>query len=110
MGDRLAKKIGFIENKGESQMPSLSYCAIENTASALEATVGRIEDGGARYLKSVNQYERAAYPRLLELCKRFVELHEEYQDVIESWSNNDPVYEDEDDDDDEYENEDWRSW
>jgi hypothetical protein len=108
MGDRLAKKIGFIENKGESQMPSLSYCAIENTASALEATVGRIEDGGAGYLKSVNQYEREAYPRLLELCKEFVELHEKYKDVIESWSNNDPVYEEEDDDDDEYE--DWRSW
>jgi hypothetical protein len=89
-------------------MPSLSYCAIENTASALEATVGRIEDGGAGYLKSVNQYEREAYPRLLELCKEFVELHEKYKDVIESWSNNDPVYEEEDDDDDEYE--DWRSW
>ena len=91
-------------------MAAMSYCAIENTAGELEATVGRIEDGGARYLKSVNQYEREAYPRLLELCKRFVELHEEYQDVIESWSNNDPVYEDEDDDDDEYENDDWRSW
>jgi hypothetical protein len=110
MGDRLAKKIGFIENKGESQMSSMSYCAIENTADELGATVDRIEEKGARYLKSVNQYEREAYPRLLELCKRFVELHEEYQDVIESWSNNDPVYEDEDDDDDEYENDDWRSW
>jgi hypothetical protein len=108
MGDRLAKKIGFIENKGESQMSSMSYCAIENTADELGATVDRIEEKGARYLKSVNQYEREAYPRLLELCKRFVELHEEYQDVIESWSNNDPVYED--DDDDEYENDDWRSW
>ena len=89
-------------------MSSMSYCAIENTADELGATVDRIEEKGARYLKSVNQYEREAYPRLLELCKRFVELHEEYQDVIESWSNNDPVYED--DDDDEYENDDWRSW
>ena len=80
-------------------MAAMSYCAIENTASELEATVGRIEEKGARYLKSVNQYEREAYPRLLELCKRLVELHEEYQDVIESWSSNDPVDEDEEDDD-----------
>jgi hypothetical protein len=87
-------------------MPSMFYCAIENTAEELEATVGRIEDGGAGYLRRINQYERAAYPRLLELCKRLVELHEEYQDVIESWSSNDPV--DEEDDEDEYEDEDWR--
>ncbi len=85
-------------------MPSMFYCAIENTAEELEATVGRIEDGGAGYLRRIDQYERAAYPRLLELCKRFVELHEEYQNVIESWSDNDPVDEDEEDD------EDWRSW
>lgn len=88
-------------------MPSMSYCAIENTASELEATVGRIEDGGAGYLRRINQYEREAYPRLLALCKEFVELHEKYKDVIESWSSNDPV--DEEDDEDEYEDEDWRS-
>jgi hypothetical protein len=87
-------------------MPSMFYCAIENTAGELEATVGRIEDGGAGYLRGINQYEREAYPRLLALCKEFVELHEKYKDVIESWSSNDPV----DEDDDEYENEDWRSW
>jgi exonuclease VII small subunit len=86
-------------------MPSMFYCAIENTAEELEATVGRIEDGGAGYLRRINQYERAAYRRLLELCKRFVELHEEYQNVIESWSDNDPVDEDEEDDD---EDDDWR--
>jgi hypothetical protein len=88
-------------------MEAMSYCAIEITAGELEATVGRIEDGGAGYLRRINQYEREAYPRLLALCKEFVELHEKYKDVIESWSNNDPVYED---DEDEYEDEDWRSW
>ena len=89
-------------------MAAMSYCAIENTASELEATVGRIEDGGAGYLRRINQYEREAYPRLLALCKEFVELHEKYKDVIESWASKDPV--DEEDDEDEYENEDWRSW
>lgn len=85
-------------------MPSMSYCAIENTVSELEATIERIEDSGARYLRGVNQYEREAYPRLLALCRRFIELDEEYRDVIESWSSNDPV------DEDEEEDEDWRSW
>jgi hypothetical protein len=89
-------------------MPSMFYCAIENTAGELEATVGRIEDGGAGYLRGINQYEREAYPRLLALCKEFVELHEKYKDVIESWASNDPV--DEEDDEDEYEDDDWRSW
>jgi len=83
-------------------MSYLSYCAIENTAGELEATVGRIEEVGAGYLRGINQYEREAYPRLLALCKEFVELHEKYKDVIDSW--NDPV--DEEDDEDEYEDED----
>jgi hypothetical protein len=87
-------------------MSSMSYCAIENMADELGATVGRIEDGGAGYLRRINQYEREAYPRLLALCKEFVELHEKYKDVIESWSSNDPV--DEEDDEDEYDDDDWR--
>jgi hypothetical protein len=72
----------------------MSYCAIENTADELGAIVDRIEEKGARYLKGVNQYERAAYPELLALCKRFIELDEEYRHVINSWSEEDPTDED----------------
>jgi hypothetical protein len=82
-------------------MPSMSYCAMEITAGELEATVERIQEKGERYLKSVNRDERDAYLLLLKLCRKFIELHEEYEYVIEWWSDNDPV-----DDDDE----DWRSW
>lgn len=86
-------------------MPSMSYCAMEITAGELEATVERIQEKGERYLKSVNRDERDAYLLLLKLCRKFIELHEEYEYVIESWSSNDPV-----DEEDEYEDEDWRSW
>ena len=75
-------------------MSSMSYCAIENTADELGATVDRIEEKGEQYLREVNQYERAAYPSLLELCKKFIELHEKYEYVINSWSEEDPTDED----------------
>lgn len=66
MGDRLAKKIRLKK---------------------------RSDQEGEDLLKRLGPYEKPFYPRLIRLCRRLVELHEEegYQTLVDSWNEDQEV-------------------
>lgn len=64
-----------------SNFPNMSYCAVENTASALSQVVDMMTDSGEfdtieEWVESLNEYEREALPELLDHCQRVVDLFE----------------------------------
>lgn len=65
MGDRLAKKIRCIEDKGVTKMESMRYCAVENTARAVEELFDRIEREGEDLLKRLGSYEKPCLFKLI---------------------------------------------
>lgn len=69
-------------------MESMRYCAVENTARAVEELFDRIEREGEDLLKRLGSYEKPFYPKLIRLCRMLVELHEEegYQKIVDNWS------------------------
>ena len=64
-----------------SNHPNMSYCAVENTASALHQVVDMMTDSGEfdsieEWVESLNEYERDALPVLLVHCRTIVNLFE----------------------------------
>lgn len=64
-----------------SNYPNMSYCAVENTASALHQIVHMMTDSGEfdsieEWVESLNEYEREALPELLNHCRTIVDLVE----------------------------------
>jgi hypothetical protein len=74
-------------------MESMKYCAVENTARAVEELFDIIECEGEDLLKRLGPYEKPFYPRLIRLCRMLVELHEEegYQTLVDSWNEDQEV-------------------
>ena len=56
---------------------NMSYCAIENTLENVLQLINLMteEDG---YLEGLNQYERAALPRLIQACEELISLMESH--------------------------------
>ncbi len=69
-------------------MESMSYCMVENTTRALQELVERIEDRGDELIRQLGPYEKPFYPKLIKLCQRIIQLHEEenYQKIVDSWN------------------------
>lgn len=53
----------------------------------------RSDQEGEDLLKRLGPYEKPFYPRLIRLCRRLVELHEEegYQTLVDSWNEDQEV-------------------
>ena len=56
--------------------PNMSYCAVENTASAMEQVLDLMQDFDTveDWLHSLNEYERASVHELLRACEDFTQV------------------------------------
>lgn len=63
--------------------PNMSYCAFENTASAIDQLLDMLGDAiDEGEPMSMSTYEQMAYNRMRKLTKRLNELMDQYDDVV----------------------------
>jgi len=65
-------------------MPTMSYCAFENTSSDLEVCLDKIKEG-PNFLEDASEYERDGLETLLELCIEIVKYKGDIEDALVKW-------------------------
>ena len=64
--------------------PSMSYCAFENTGNHLDQVMNMLDE--ALYENEplyLNDYEKRAYNRMYEQCRKLMNLLEDHQNLID---------------------------
>ena len=69
-------------------MPTMSYCAFENTSSDLEVCLDKIKES-PNFLEDASEYERDGLETLLELCEEIVQHKGNIQDALTKWDEDD---------------------
>lgn len=69
-------------------MPTMSYCAFENTANDLDVCLDKIKEG-RDFLEDASQYERDGLEDLLVLCEEIIQYKGDIQDALIKWDEND---------------------
>jgi hypothetical protein len=67
-----------------SRYPSMSYCAFENTGNHLDQVMNMLDE--ALYENEplyLNEYEKRAYNRMYEQCRKLMNLLEDHQNLID---------------------------
>lgn len=67
-----------------SRYPSMSYCAFENTGNHLDQVMNMLDE--ALYENEplyLNEYEKRAYNRMYEQCRKLMDLLEDHQNLID---------------------------
>jgi len=65
---------------------NMSYCAVENTASALRQVLNLMVEFDTidEWVESLNQYERQSINSLLESCREIAEYADEIEESVDN--------------------------
>lgn len=64
--------------------PSMSYCAFENTGNHLEQVMNMLDEAlQENEPLDLNDYEKRAYSRMYEQCRKLMDLLEDHQNLID---------------------------
>jgi hypothetical protein len=64
--------------------PSMSYCAFENTSLHLNQVMNMLDEAlQENEPLDLNEYEKRAYNRMYEQCRKLMNLLEDHQNLID---------------------------